>query len=71
MKMTDLLHTVSESWMSKFPEGKVLILQEYFPSSDRSVSMMIMEESTVGSLLLNRTRLDHRPNAARDRPKEG
>lgn len=47
----------------------MLTLQVYFPSSETSVLMMTRDESTVGSLLLKRTRRDHVPNAA-DRETE-
>ena len=62
---------MSDISLSKFPEGKVLMWQMYVPLSETSVPMMTRDESTVGSLLLKRTRPDHVPNAAnRDRDKE-
>lgn len=66
----DSLHTMSDISPSKLPEGKVLMWQMYFPSSETSVLVMTRDESKVGSLLLKRTRRDHGPNAT-DREWKG
>lgn len=67
----DSLCTRSDSSVSKFPKGKVLTWQVYFPSSEIFVILMTRDESLVGWLLLNSTRSAHGPNAKdRQRQKE-
>lgn len=70
-RQRDSLHTMRDTSVSKLPDGKVLMWQMYFPSSETSVLMMTREESMVGSLLLKRTCRDQDPNAVdRKRSRE-
>lgn len=52
----DLLQTVREISVSKFPVGKVVTLQMYLPSSAGLVPISVRAESAIGSLFSNRTR---------------
>lgn len=65
----DSLWTRSDNSVSKFPKGKVLTWQVYFPSSEIFVILMTRDESLVGWLLLNSTRSAHGPNA-KDRQRQ-
>lgn len=64
------LHTVTKISVSKFPAGKVAILQMYLPSSAERVPMRIRAESAIGSLVANRTCPVYAGLSAREKQNE-